>query len=238
MKLLGTPHAVFLDDGACSEDPLAVPATCSDCRQVARWMPKTLSWTKTKTSRLYAIMRAILRSHDDILASFCGNCFLQETLDRPCECGVSFFESMGGSLVIKEYTYDPCMTLGNKKTIVDSCGVSECWFEICDVQFCETCAEVTLDPCNNTEHAAIYARLNRLLLFKLNANKSGPALLAAIDLLFPGASPRIITNEIGLVQVGLARRFTATEAKLRKHFISLLPVAQGVTVIILEPCEA
>ncbi len=235
LTLIGKTLAKIGDSGGdCDGPDLSVEDICAECRQLNRWSRRAIDWSNKASSRLGAIVGAILKADDDILASLCGNCLLAAP-DSP-ECFLVKLDVLG---IDTKATFlvggDDCFKFGRKVTYT-SCGVESCWFEICDY-LCETCTERTLDPVNNPEDLALAQKMVQIAQLKNRSINTAPALLEGIKILFENSDPEIVQVLETKVVIYVGRPFTAQEIQQRRFYASLLPLKQGVELVFAEPCQ-
>lgn len=267
ITLKGTPAAqIGLSQRDCGGDDLSVPAPCSACRQVTRWAHTALSWAKTTNSRMKAVVGAILKADDDILAALCGYCAVQPTLT--CECLASQYRAQGLPMTVQANVGDPCLTISRRIHLQYDCpgdlpcysneceicpggdpcvtisdpkptgwcaGLSQCWLEECTT-LCASCELVTLDPCADTDHLGIMTAALDVARFVTGKRATGPVLVAALALAFPGSTPIIVKSEFARIYVSLGRSMTDAERRFLPFIRSLLPLTFGTELHFVLPC--
>lgn len=249
----GTPHAVpFEADGSCLDETV-VPGPCAACRQVDRWLARTVGWAQDRISRFGNIMRAILTAHDEVLQSLCGFCAEQDVLT--CECFTQQYITLGLPTTIQTSVVpDECLRITRRVTLAVDCYIEclidcidcltivapdpsmpTCWDVDC-VALCETCEEVVLDPCNNPLHLSMMTRVYDVVTQCGGMRGTGDNITFALSLLFPGTIPQIVSWAFGNVFVTLGRRLTADEQTFLKYLLQFLPLGFGVQVTLVTPC--
>lgn len=256
MRLIGTPHAqVGATDGTCVTVN-AVPEACAQCRQFDRWMSRTLAWATGSVSRFKNIMGAILRAHDETLASLCGSCATNPEADVTCACVVERYQLLGLSLNVSHYPVEDCVQLIRSERqitttcyteclpgcganacfrIMDANETTTCWLDECGL-LCVPCELITLDPCENPDHLDILTRL--LATYQSNTPRRGIAtdIVDALVQLFPGSSPAIVTESFGEVVVTIGRQPTLLEYSFLSVLLNAVPVGMGVKLHLVSPC--
>jgi len=267
ITLRGTPAArIGQSSRDCSGDDLAVDPACAQCRQVSRWAHKALSWAKTANSRMKAVIEAVLKADDDILASLCGYCAVQPVLT--CECLASQYRAQGLPMTVETQSGDPCLAVTRRIHLQYDCAgdvpcfVNEC--EICagadpcvtvyDPQtsgwcaglsqcwleecttLCGACELVTLDPCADLDHLALMTTALELARFTLGKRATAPVLIDALAIAFPGSTPIIVKAEFAHVYVSLGRAMTPTEYRFLPFIRTLLPLSFGTELHFILPC--
>lgn len=256
-KLVGKPHAQVGEfTGDCDDRLSAVPAVCAECRQVTRWLERTVSWTSTKLSRFRAIVETILRGHDEILKSLCGFCAGQSDLSTDCECIKQSYVASGLSLTVNYYPEETCpIHLREKLVLETACYVEcmpacfddcfrvigkaepqeSCWIRDCGI-LCAPCETITLDPCNDPVHLDMVIRLYNTALQNTNRVGRGDHILAALATLFPGSTPQLVNVKLGVVYVTLGRALTVAEQSFLPILMARVPRGLHVSVELLYPC--
>jgi hypothetical protein len=231
IEVKGTPLArVGLSTLAC-DDKVTVTPPCENCRQVSRWMPRTVAWANAQASRFKAIMYAILAEHDDVLASFCGNCFAQ---DAPgCDCFLADWKLIGLPRTVETISADDCLII--TRPVVTTCQnlndpvVTQCWNATC-ATLCAKCEFVQLDPCNNPDHLNIMTRVYAAKVSVFGRKGTGSDIVAVLGLLFPGTTPAIIHASFGVIYATIGRDLTSIERRFLPLLISAIPLGLGVEI--------
>lgn len=253
LTLKGTPLAQIGDAiGDCGETALQVPDLCTDCRQVNRWGRRILSFAKQADSRMQAVATAILQAHDDVRSSLCGLCFVnpvQAGVDE-CECFCGRYQMLGLPMTVKQQSAE-CYTNARfalDRTCVEYCEVCppdlsvittidtsmDCWTMGCAV--CESCVNITFDPCNNADHLTVMQRAVDARMASFNQRPTAPVILAVLDLLFPGGTADIIAVQENTIYVTAGRDLTALERQYLEFLLDQIPVGFQVNLQFLTPC--
>lgn len=267
ITLKGQPAArIGQSSRDCSGDDLAVPGPCEACRQVTRWAHMALSWAKTAPSRMQAVVGALLKADDDILAALCGYCAVQPVLT--CECLASQWRAQGLPMTVEAMTGDPCLTVSRRIHLQYDCpGDLPCFANECELcpggdpcvvvtdpqpvgwcaglsqcwleecaTMCGSCEMVTLDPCSDTDHLALMTAGLDLARFSTGKRPTAPVLVDALALVFPGSTPFIVKAEFTRVYVTLGRPMTEAERRFLPFIRTLLPVSFGTELHFVLPC--
>lgn len=233
--LKGTPKAKIGDYYAECESPIGgTREFCQSCRQFGKWAERITQWfTGLTESRVKAIARAILEEHDDILSSYCGNCFIQEI--ETCECFVVKYQALGLPLSFEILmNYDDCLDFGVVRTF-EMCGVSNSWFLSCVRQICEICVTRTLDICNVPADEELARRLYQVELNKHLNRPTGDFILEQTGILFDGSTPQIVGIEDGFIYIYLGRPMTAVEIQLREFLRKQIPTPDFAEIVLVNP---
>lgn len=223
MQLRGTPLAHALPERTdCKKVTLATEPVCKGCRQVERWIPRTISWAKNKRGRFYSIVRAILQGHDDVLQSFCGFC-AEQTVET-ADCLKLQFIMLGFSLEVETYEIDTCFSFSMDLRF-DTCP-DKTWQQSCPL--CRVCAKVTLDPTNNPWHLEVMRRAVLAGPLTLTKRGTAPNIITSLQILFPESAPVIVAAEFGLVYVDLGRPVTTEELPFLQFLLEMVPLGLGV----------
>lgn len=217
----------------CGTSLPPVDEPCAECRQMRRWSNRVVQWTSKVNSRMGALVNAVLKADDDILASLCQNCWLQD--DETCECFVSRYLSLGLSLTVPLLSgYDGCLRFGTVITL-ENCGVESDWFDMCTPQTCESCVDVTLDPCNDADDMALARAIYEPEIRRLDVRPTGDVILNAVAEAFPGSTPTIagIANETIYVYIG--RAMTSAEIQQRLFIADKVPTPELASIRFVEP---
>lgn len=245
LKIKGNPLAKIAETAVkCFED-FDTPDHCDDCRQLRRWSRKMLAWKRDDGGVFTALVNAIFKADDDILKALCGSCFLIPEDEQSCECRCAAYQNMGLPMriplslqpycgyIFKEVQIESCNPLPCFSDCFDpSCFVGETfignWLKECFV--CSACSYRDLDPCANPDDLALMERLIALERLKNRAAWTGGTLIEALEILFPGSMPMIVSAGNGEICVWIGRDMTTEEWQLREFFKTLLPLSQYVTL--------
>jgi hypothetical protein len=239
ITLKGSPAAkVGTSSRDCSGNDLTVPPMCDLCRQIRRWAGRALSWARTANSRMQAVIGAILKADDDILAAICGTCWVQPVLT--CDCLVSQWAAQGLPSVVEGVPGDPCVVITQPVEIVPDCPeeVPSQWLDDCKALCGDACGMITLDPCADVEHLEFMTAALALSRYTVGKRPTAPVLLEALAIAFPGSAPTIIKAGLGLVCVSIGRAMTVAERRFLPTLRSLLPLGFGVELRFYTPMEA
>jgi hypothetical protein len=249
--LVGTPHTVVGEASGSCVSAYTVPDPCVTCRQVQRWMPRTVAWTTSAFSRFKSIMQTILEGHDEVLKSLCGFCAEQTV--KSCDCNFQQYLSLGLSKTIQIQNVDACLVVTQTMNLTPDCYI-EClpncidcvkivgpdpamptvWTSEC-ATLCGTCQTITLDPCNNPVHLDMMMRASAAEIKRGFKPGTGPNIVAVLSVLFPGSVPQIMKTEFGKIYVTLGRVLTADERKFWRFLVSFVPLGLGVQLFFITP---
>jgi hypothetical protein len=237
-RIIGKPlaHVGAVGDDGCASPQKAVPEPCTLCRQVERWMPRTVAWATTTTSRFKNIIRTILTGHDEVLKSLCGFCAQQTT--QSCECFTQQYVSLGLPLTVKTSVENACLVVYEQLTSPSLCPESDlpsCWVKECGT-ICATCEMVTFTPCDDPDHFSIMLRAYQAEILRFGKRGTGPNIIASLEVLFPASTPQIVKVELGMVYISLSRAITPLERKYLTFLKSLVPLGLLVDLMFLTPC--
>lgn len=253
-RIIGTPHAAVGDSGGECTTVATVPPVCERCRQFRRWLTRTVGWVSGSASRFTAIIGAILQEHDDVLASLCGFCAERSDKEIACECVWLQYVSMGMPQTVVKNTSDACLIANKEVNIPVACyieclpdcidcvtitapdpAIPSCWNIEC-ASLCKSCEVVALDPCNVPDHLDIVNRIVTTATELYAHRGTGPSILTALSLLFPGSVPQIVAVEFGQVIVTLGRPFTPVEREYLDTLVNQVPLGFGVKLVFATPC--
>jgi len=248
----GTPLGKVIEAGLACFDDFSTPEPCSECRQLKRWSQKMLAWRKDQSGVFTALVNAIFKADDDILKAFCGHCYLVPPEEQSCECVCFNYQSLGYSLDIPVSMQPYC---GNifQRVLIEGCIDWPCFDEDCFDPSCfagltkkkywlkdclktECCEIRTLDPCGSADDLEFIKRLIEVRQITNRMGRTGPALMAVLNLLFPGSNPVIVQGGNGEMCIWIGRPMTTAEWQMRDFLKSLLPVSPFVTInFVFEP---
>ena len=254
--ITGTPFAqVGQIDANCSPNVGKVPGLCTTCRQLDRWMARTVGWTTAPFVRFKNILRAILIGHDEVLQSLCGSCANNPNAATTCECLVQRFLGLGFALQQEVIPSEACPTLFSQQItwfvgcptrcticpdqlcihFIDYPTETECGEMVCR-DLCPKCEVVILDPCNNPGQLDIMMRLIATAQSNMARTGKGEDILAALMQAFPGSVPRIVKVEFGVVYVMLDRPLSVLEQQFIHQLLGVIPAGFGVKIELVTPC--
>lgn len=255
-QITGTPHVVVGDvDARCEETNVAVPDVCAECRQLDRWVERTIGWSNDKATRFRAILSAILREHDDALSSLCGTCALNPDYATDCGCTIQRFTMAGFSLAQDYVEVTDCVQLRRQQIEIPTacyidCGpcpdtacslmlpdpnAPTCWIEECG-PICPPCETIELDPCTNPDHLDIMGRLIEARSRDGKWTGRGADIIEALEYLFPGGAPEIVSVSLGEVVVTPGRQLTFLEQGFFTQLLARIPRGFNVNIKLVTPC--